>query len=126
MVRSSRRRKGIPSVPAAVLLVARRFSTVHAGVSSPAFVLAGGTDAAGVQLHRQRRSLAPTAVSTAPSLGKSQAGGRQRRVGGVGACVSFALGRCCRCCGILREREMFNLWWWRCGSVVLRDRLCCM
>lgn len=66
----SRRRNGVPSVPAAVLLVARRLSMVHADSVSPAFVLpGGGADAAFsqqqlAQQRHQRRSLAPT-LSTA-------------------------------------------------------------
>lgn len=61
----SRRPNGVPSVPAAVLLLARRLSMAHAGSASPAFMLTGGRDV-GVQIvpQRERRSLAPT-LSTA-------------------------------------------------------------
>ena len=91
MARSSRSWRCVPSIPAAVFVAARRLPTAQAGVSSTAFALAGGTDAAGVQLHRQRRSLAPTAVSTAPNLGKNHTGGKHRWVGGVGARVGTVL-----------------------------------
>lgn len=73
----SRRRKGVPSVPAAVLLLARRLSMVHAGSVSPAFMLAGGRDVVGgVQIvQRERRSLAPT-LSTATRYGAKSPPGR--------------------------------------------------
>ncbi|CAN0366017.1 unnamed protein product [Ectocarpus fasciculatus] len=89
MGRSQRRCTGIPSsVPAAVLLVARRLSMVHASAVSPAFVLPGcsgsttgtaGTHVAFAQqtVQRERRSLAPklSTRSRAPVARRPQAPG---------------------------------------------------